>query len=551
MFQETVSKHTDRLVSLQEKLKPIRNAHFLAIANGEPSTEPPPVRTQDIGFARKALERRVAHKRGIPTRLKEFSRSEAEAMRRNHETGFDDPTNDYRWVRIGLRVKLVDDQFIPMTEEEAAEEYQAACADKLWREVQECIGRWKGLTLENILQDNRYKHPVNSILYKRTEDTSVNDLGRQHPKFWLDGGKLLTDLHFEAEQVETGKPEVRVNVVSNGEIVDTFTTTDVPCASYKQSAVQEAQASTKEGNNNRWGGTVYFREPTEAQFQAMLPTLDLDIGDGGPPSPSIVFVLNREQALQAGKHLKRVVSTDPDHPILHGILIDPRPDGFEFVATDTYRIMLCHVLGERRIQTISEDVTVPPQVLCLLEKLHGEEVTLEIGEQPNLPSKCKLVYRISDGEHSLTGHLTEPFGRFPNYSKIMPTKGELLEQQVVLGTKKDFLAALKSLGNVPRSESHRVLIEPGEGNIILQHDDYDGHVESDPIPDSSVPCTLAFNANYLRDYIDTLNPNDLLTAELAPTPPGPAAVSRWEDPWPPQLLFRTDYTYLQMTMRVD
>lgn len=542
MFVETVQEHEARLQTTRKE-KDIRLEHWLSAAATRPTSEqgnaPPPVRTGDIGFTRRALERRVAHAHSIPTRLKFYCKSESDALHSHHDTGFDDPTGDYRWVRIGLRVKLVDNKFVPMPEEEAQAEWDAARGDQLYSEMVERRSIWRGLTLENIFHKWGRPHPVTCILYKRVAG-DTDSKGRQHPGFWMDGGCLLTDLHFEAEQVEVGKPDVSVQVISNGQIMDTFVTTDTPYTDGRGD-IREAKVNTRE-EGSQWGGEVYFREPTEAQFQAMLPTLELDLGDGGPPTPSVIFTLNREQTLAAANHLKRCVSKDPDRAVLTGILLDPQPDGIRLVATDTYRLMFRTIEGYQRLnKTDGKDVVVPPDVLLLLGVFSGEEVTLEIGEQPALPAKYKLVYRLSDGQHTVTGHLPYGFGHFPNYEKVVPSTedGWLLDTPATLGTKRDFTTALKSLGKVPKADSYKLFVEQkGVGVVLRRQTEQGGSVpatdvngnpvtlstpgngvwaESSPVPNSSTPCTLVFNANYFRDYLDTLKPDELVVVDLRGT----------------------------------
>lgn len=541
MYQETLSEHRERL----SRIGSDRSERWRANYEDPELQNTPEVRGRNLELARKALERRIAHKYNLPTRLKSYSKSEQEALRTQCETSFDDPIEDWRWARIGLRVKFDGEQLVPMTEEEAKEEFDAARFDNTQERVTEIVQHYKELSLENIfgrmergIYHSRFVNaPTHTVLYKHVKSDEETD-NRQHTKFWLDGGRLLTDLSFEAEQIEVGKVAVRVTARSNGEVIDTFITTG-EVSRQDCYVMPEAVIYTKE-QGVEYGGKVYLRAPTEAQFAAMLPQLELDLGDGGPPDPTVIFTLNREQALDATKNLKCCVSDDESRSILTGIHIDPTSDGFTFVATDTYRIMTQHVEGSRQIQTISEHIVLPVEVLLLLEKFDSEEVTIELGEQPELPADNKWVYRIMDGNRQVTGHLTLKFGIFPAWFKVMdgdiPLKGE-----VRLGTKRDLLAAIKTLGKIDRKATRRVLIEQNGAGVQLtcEDDDMNTHT-TDPIPNSHIDHLQAVNINYLKDWLYTLKADDEVIATPYPCPN-----------YPPKLLFEhKDRQYMVMPMRV-
>jgi DNA-binding transcriptional MerR regulator len=197
-------------------------------------------------------------------------------------------------------------------------------------------------------------------------------------------------------------------------------------------------------------------------------------------------------------------ATDPELPMLGGVLFDIEGDNLQVVATDRYRMAVARagVTGhdESRVQAIvPTPLADAMRALCHGEgsvrlRLDGDRVTLEAGDG-------QAAGRCLDHD-------------FPDYRRLLPQVGE----RRALVEVADFRKALET-GPVRRDEAGThdlsVLRVTDDGTVTLCADGDDG------------PDRVAVNRGFLLDAL-AAGARDRLVLELA-APTAPIAIRRPDD----------------------
>jgi DNA polymerase III subunit beta len=224
----------------------------------------------------------------------------------------------------------------------------------------------------------------------------------------------------------------------------------------------------------------------------------------------------------------RAASRDDSRPVLTGVLTRLGPDGITMVATDSYRLAVKRTPLEAAPAAVSEAI-VPARALAELSRIaaatKAEEMEVLLGES-------RAVFRV--GGMRLTSRLID--GQFPDYRQLVP---ERFEHEVSF-ERAELLQVLTRIGVVAqRAAPIRLSFEGGQVTVSATSDQLGEGRESLPIAFQGDPLEIGFNAEFVRDGVESVEGEEVQLCLISPLRPG---------------LLRgvgDDYRYLLMPIRLN
>jgi DNA polymerase-3 subunit beta len=243
-----------------------------------------------------------------------------------------------------------------------------------------------------------------------------------------------------------------------------------------------------------------------------LPTLDAQL-----------HAIDREALLETVDRVARSASRDESRPVLTGILVRFEGGKLVMVATDSYRLSVKETeLGEAAPEL---EAIIPARALTELSRLAGGE-TVDLGVHEN-----HVVF--GTGDAWLTTRRID--GQFPNYRQLLP---EAFEVELTLP--KAELADVVRRASVLalRNSPLRLRLAEGELSVSAQTQDVGETYETMPAAYSGEEFLIGFNAEFLRDGVESIVGDDVRLKLINPLRP-----AILEDA-------AGDFTYLIMPIRL-
>jgi DNA polymerase-3 subunit beta len=244
-----------------------------------------------------------------------------------------------------------------------------------------------------------------------------------------------------------------------------------------------------------------------------LPTVDAQL-----------HAIDREALLETVDRVAKSASRDESRPVLTGILVRFEAGKLIMVATDSYRLSV----KETTLAEAAPDLEaiIPARALTELSRLSGSGDTIDLGVHEN-----HVVF--GTGDAWLTTRRID--GQFPNYRQLLPDafEVELTLPKSELG---DVVrrASVLALRNSPL----RLRLAEGELTVSAQTQDVGETQETMPAAYSGEEFLIGFNAEFLRDGIDSIVGDDVKLKLINPLRP-----AILEDA-------AGDFTYLIMPIRL-
>ena len=243
-----------------------------------------------------------------------------------------------------------------------------------------------------------------------------------------------------------------------------------------------------------------------------LPTVDAQLHS-----------IDREALLETVDRVARSASRDESRPVLTGILVRFEAGKLVMVATDSYRLSVKETqLGESAPEL---EAIIPARALTELSRLAGGD-SVELGVHEN-----HVVFGTDDAW--LTTRRID--GQFPNYRQLLPDTFE-----VELTLPKAELADVVRRASVLalRNSPLRLRLAEGELTVSAQTQDVGETRETMPAAYSGEEFVIGFNAEFLRDGVDSIVGDDVKMKLINPLRP-----AILEDA-------AGDFTYLIMPIRL-
>jgi DNA polymerase III subunit beta len=267
-------------------------------------------------------------------------------------------------------------------------------------------------------------------------------------------------------------------------------------------------------------GTVQI---TSGSYSSRLHVFNAEDFPRLPTVTAQLHSIDRDALLETVDRVARSASRDESRPVLTGILVRFEAGRLVMVATDSYRLSVKETdLGEAAPEL---EAIIPARALTELSRLAGGD-TIELGVHEN-----HVVF--GTGDAWLTTRRID--GQFPNYKQLLP---ETFEVELTLPKAElaDVVrrAAVLALRNSPL----RVKLADGELTVSAQTQDVGETQETMPASYSGEEFTIGFNAEFLRDGIESIVGDDVRVKLINPLRP-----AILEDA-------AGDFTYLIMPIRL-
>jgi DNA polymerase-3 subunit beta len=225
--------------------------------------------------------------------------------------------------------------------------------------------------------------------------------------------------------------------------------------------------------------------------------------------PDSAFAVEREAFLDTIARVGRSASRDESRPVLTGILVRFEGDKLVMAATDSYRLSVKEttLAGSpgRDLEAI-----VPARALQELARAgqSAESDTIQVGVQEN-----QVVFGV-DGIW-LTARRID--GQFPNYKQLLP---EQFEAEVHL-PREELLDVVRRTGLLAQRKSPlRLRFAEGELTVSAQTQDVGEAREALPVAYTGEPLEIGFNAEFLRDGLESVTDETARLKLISPLRPG-------------------------------
>jgi DNA polymerase-3 subunit beta len=272
-------------------------------------------------------------------------------------------------------------------------------------------------------------------------------------------------------------------------------------------------------------GTIQI---TSGSYTSRLHVFNAEDFPRLPAVDAQLHAIDRESLLDTIGRVARSASRDESRPVLTGILVRFEAGKLVMVATDSYRLSVKETtLGEAAPEL---EAIIPARALTELARLAGGD-SVELGVHEN-----HVVFGTTlsgGGEAWLTTRRID--GQFPNYRQLLP---EAFEVELTLP--KAELADVVRRASVLalRNSPLRLRLAEGELTVSAQTQDVGETQETMPAAYSGEEFVIGFNAEFLRDGVDSIVGDDLFLKLI--------------NPLRPAILQDTagDFTYLIMPIRL-
>ena len=195
--------------------------------------------------------------------------------------------------------------------------------------------------------------------------------------------------------------------------------------------------------------------------------------------------------------------------MLTGILVRFEGDKLVMAATDSYRLSVKETALDKGPGQELEAI-VPARALSELLRIGqgGEPGTISIGVQEN-----QIVFGVDDVW--LTARRID--GQFPNYKQLLP---ETFEAEIQL-PRDEFLEIVRRASLMAQRKSPlRLRFESGELTVSAQTQDVGEARESLPMSYSGDTIEIGFNAEFLRDGLESVGDDAVRFKLISPLRPG-------------------------------
>ena len=208
----------------------------------------------------------------------------------------------------------------------------------------------------------------------------------------------------------------------------------------------------------------------------------------------------------------RAVSRDEARPVLTGILMRFGDGKLVMAATDSYRLSYKETPVEGTVPEL--EAIVPARALQELARVAQAGERIELGVHEN-----QVIF--STGDALLTTRRID--GQFPNYKQLVP---EAFDHELAL-PREELLDVVRRVAVMAQRNSPlRLRFGDGELTVSAQTQDVGEARESLPVSFNGEPLEIGFNAEFLRDGIESVGGEQLRLKLISPLRP---AVLQGED----------------------
>src|SRR5467141_4242300 len=238
-------------------------------------------------------------------------------------------------------------------------------------------------------------------------------------------------------------------------------------------------------------------------------TLHTYAADDFPRLPDLdavgTFTVDRESLLDTVSRVARSASRDESRPVLTGILVRFEAGKLVMAATDSYRLSVKETELSGEVPEL--EAIIPARALGELGRIAQAGESVELGVHEN-----QVVFAADDVW--LTTRRID--GQFPNYKQLLP---ESFEHNVTI-SRSELLDVVRRVAVMAQRNSPlRLRFAEGELTVSAQTQDVGEARESLPVQFSGEPLEIGFNAEFLRDGVESIDADELTLKLISPLRP--------------------------------
>jgi DNA polymerase-3 subunit beta len=206
------------------------------------------------------------------------------------------------------------------------------------------------------------------------------------------------------------------------------------------------------------------------------------------------------------ERVSKSASRDESRPVLTGILVRFEDSKLVMAATDSYRLSV----KETELATPGPELEaiIPARALSELTRLAAGADTASIGMNEN-----HVIFGVED--IWLTTRRID--GQFPNYKQLIP---ETYEVQLELPRAEILDVVRRAAVLAQRNTPLRLRFAEGELTVSAQSQDVGETRESIPAPYTGEPLEIGFNADFLREGLESVSEDTVELKLINPLRPG-------------------------------
>src|SRR5262245_61859813 len=215
--------------------------------------------------------------------------------------------------------------------------------------------------------------------------------------------------------------------------------------------------------------------------------------------------VDRETLLETVSRVSRSASRDESRPVLTGVLVHFEPGKLVRAATDSYRLSVKETELEGSVPEL--EAIVPARALGELARIAADGETIQLGVHEN-----QVVF--GTGGAWLTTRRID--GQFPNYKQLVP---EAFEHEVAL-PREELLDVVRRVSVMAQRNSPlRLRFADGELVVSAQTQDVGEARESLPVSFTAEALEIGFNADFLRDGLESVDSDTVKLRLISPLRP--------------------------------
>src|SRR3954447_9247874 len=245
---------------------------------------------------------------------------------------------------------------------------------------------------------------------------------------------------------------------------------------------------------------------SSGSFESRLNTFTAEDFPRLPEAESLErHTVDRDALLETIARVGRSASRDESRPVLTGVLVRFEPGKLVMAATDSYRLSVKETPLAGSIPEL--EAIVPARALAELARIGQGAEQIELGVHEN-----QVVFGV-DGVWLTTRRID---GQFPNYKQLIP---ESFDHEVPLPRDEVLEVVRRIAVMAQRNSPLRLRFADGGLTVSARTQDVGEAEESLPVPFSGEPLEIGFNAEFLRDGIDSVTGDTIRFRLISPLRP--------------------------------
>jgi DNA polymerase III subunit beta len=230
---------------------------------------------------------------------------------------------------------------------------------------------------------------------------------------------------------------------------------------------------------------------SSGSFESRLNTFTAEDFPRLPDADAVErHTVDREALLETIARVGRSASRDESRPVLTGVLVRFEPGKLVMAATDSYRLSVKETVLEGAVPEL--EAIVPARALTELARIGQGAEQIELGVHEN-----QVVFGV-DGIWLTTRRID---GQFPNYKQLIP---ESFEHEVAMPRDEVLDVVRRIAVMAQRNSPLRLRFAEGELTVSARTQDVGEAQESLPAAFNGEALEIGFNAEFLRDGIDSV-----------------------------------------------